>query len=126
MEEDSFYGNLTCNYRPNKIDLTGSVRALCRLCANITNPANGLIMEGNFNCFPTSLKAFGCLLNIAVNLPECQGVLVPDTRNVSVLAESGVYYNTTDRSTSLQYLAMAFRSVSSVVHVAVHKNTICQ
>ncbi len=117
MQDDSFVGNLTCSSKPSHVDLTGTIRALCRICSNVTNPDNGLIMQGNFNCLPSSLLSspFYCLYNQVRSLPECLPLLSRDRRNVSsaVGAVADTYYNVTDGgSRNLQYMAMGFRSVS--------------
>ncbi len=119
MQDDSFVGNITCRPKPGDIDLTGSIRALCRICTNISDPKNDLIMQGNYNCFPSFLKStFYCLYNSLSILPECQHVLYRDRSNVSqaVLAVANTYYNVSNGgSTNLQYMAMGFRSVSGLL-----------
>ena len=91
-----------------------AIRAMCRICLNVSDPANGLVLKGNFQCFaPSLLSQLGCLLDKARPLPECQPFVTPSySAKVTVKAEAGVYYNTTNGVRSLQYLAMAFRSVS--------------
>lgn len=125
IQDDSFIGNFTCNQKPaNTIDLTGSIRALCRICSNISNPDNGLIMEGNYNCLPSSLfsPSFSCLRSIALKVPECLPLLTQDTSNVSVIAEAGIHYNRTTGTSNVQFVAMAFRSVK-YFRVHTHTNT---
>ncbi len=119
MQDDSFVGNFTCSSRPGIINPKGAVRAFCRICTNISSPDNGLIMEGNYNCFPRTLlsSSFRCLYYSAQSLPECQPLLRQDTRNVSVTAAADSYYNSTDGGTkNLRYLSMAFKSVSHYVY----------
>ncbi len=96
--------------------LLGTVNALCRICKNITDPKNGLVLNRNAQCFPDSISKTTTfekfLSNLGVSnyrsLPGCQG-LPPS--NTTVKAKFG--NETTTTSTSLTFLAMAFQSVSS-------------
>lgn len=113
--DEVFHNSFTCPLPRNSISLTGTLRALCRLCLNISNPENGLVLNGTYMCFPQSLlTTFSCLRNYLFLSPECNKVYQEaqhqDKSSTSVLAEYKVD-NNKDGSTSLRYLAMAFRSV---------------
>ena len=88
--------------------LTGTVRALCRLCANLSDPSNGLVLPSGAECFPAALLQSGpsCLRATFSSVTECSGLL---TQAETIDAKFA--HNTT--TNSLVFLAMAFRSVSS-------------
>ena len=94
--------------------LLGTLRAMCRVCHNISNPANGLVLNGTFTCFPPEIvetlesKCLPPGFSLS-NLEECRAA---KSGNSYVRA----HYNYTKTETgagSLRFLAMAFRSVSS-------------
>jgi PERQ amino acid-rich with GYF domain-containing protein len=87
---------------------------MCRVCHNISNPANGLVLNGTFTCFPPEIVETlesKCLpLGFSLsNLEECRAA---KSGNSYVRA----HYNYTKTETgagSLRFLAMAFRSTTS-------------
>lgn len=97
--------------------LTGAVRALCRICANVSNPDNGLALEGNYQCVPASSRdgymqsVMAHLSPIAAALPECGTFLNYNSENRSVYAGGGG--NRTAFGISLLFLAMSFKSTTN-------------
>lgn len=117
MLDPTFNSTFTCPVDPaNENIILGSIRAMCRICKNISNPDNGLILKGNYQCFaPGLVRDFGCLLDLAKGIKEClpfvSSFSSSSSKGVTVKADYGGHVN--DRGTrQLQYLAMAFRSVS--------------
>ena len=113
----NFNSTFSCPLSPGSQTLiTGSIRAMCRICLNISNPDNGLVLKGNFQCFSRALvNDLGCLINIAQGVKECLPLInafTSSSKAVTVKAEHGIHKDT-DGTITLQYLAMAFRSVSS-------------
>jgi hypothetical protein len=113
--DPKFNFTFTCPVDPaNRNIILGSIRAMCRICQNISNPDNDLILKGNFQCFAPGLaNDFGCLLNLARGIRECRP-LVSSASTKGVTVKAGYGEHTDDRGTKqLQYLAMAFRSVGN-------------
>lgn len=116
--DSKFNSTFTCPVNPsNKNIILGSIRAMCRICQNISNPDNGLVLKGNYQCFDPHLQNdFNCLVNLAREIREClpfvRSFTSPTPKGVTVKAGYGKYMD--QRGTrQLQYLAMAFRSVSN-------------
>lgn len=99
--------------------ISGSIRALCRICLNISNPDNGLVLKGNYECLPRAIvNDLSCFLSVFREIKECRPLLESlqsPPKGVTVKANHGMY-NRGDGTKSLQYLAMAFRSVSVCVY----------
>ena len=118
----AFSSTLTCP--PSSFSspppLIATVRAMCRICSNISNPARGLVLSGSFNCFPAKLRPIldNCLYQSArkrvTDLEECR--TVKDSTNAHIEAEFNYTVSSGDQK-SLQFLAMAFRTVSCIYHV---------
>ena len=93
--------------------LLGTLRAMCRVCHNISNPANGLVLNGTFTCFPPEIvktledKCLPPGFSLS-NLEECREV---KGGNSYVRAHYN-YTKTQTGAVTLRFLAMAFRSVS--------------
>ena len=101
------------------VGLDGAVRALCRICKNISEPANGLVLNRSAQCLPQSFQALyrdlGCLATEFLNYryhEECRDMFFPNSDSSSVVAKGPVDSNSTDNTHSLRFLSMAFRSVS--------------
>ena len=114
--DTSFSTLFTCNSNlalANPARVTGALRAMCRICANISNPANNLTLVGNYQCLPRSVQnSLSCLFPVISNIAECRPLLLgADASKVSVSATANVTGSTYGKK-SLFYLAMAFRSVS--------------
>ena len=116
--DSKFNLTFTCPVDPaNKNIILGSIRAMCRICQNVSNPDNGLVLKGNYQCFAPGLaNDFSCLLNLARGIRECLPFVSSFTSSSSkgVTVKAGYGKHMDNRGTrQLQYLAMAFRSVSS-------------
>lgn len=117
--DPAFHGNFSCPRRFNSVGLDGAVRALCRICKNISEPANGLVLNRSAQCLPQSFQALyrdlGCLATEFLNYryhEECRDMFFPNSDSSSVVAKGPVDSNSTDNTHSLRFLSMAFRSVS--------------
>jgi len=108
------------------------VRAICRLCSNISNPNNGLVLDGNYECIPQvsqntdSFHLLSCLLGEVSGVEECREVFARQADNyggggenssISVPALASVSEGEVQGGPGLQmqYLAMGFRSVSTAL-----------
>ena len=94
--------------------LLGTLRAMCRVCHNISNPANGLVLNGTFTCFPPEIVETleSKCLPPGFSLSDLEECRAAKSGNSYVRA----HYNYTKTETgagTLRFLAMAFRSVSS-------------
>ena len=109
--DTAFSSAFTCppSSSSSSFSLSGTVRAMCRLCQNISNPNNSLVLEGTFSCFPSSLTSmlYSCHSIDASRYEECAGVL---GSNDHIDTEYNITSSNGKRT--LNYLAMAFRSVS--------------
>ena len=126
MLDSSFSDVFSCNLNPysgpTRISkLKGALNGLCRLCSNISNPQNGLVLDGNFQCFPQSHGILqSCILEVAKNISECKSLLHSERSKLSVRAKASIVTNQSNvtgmehKHVQLRYLAMAFRSVSSL------------
>ena len=101
--------------------------ALCRICKNITDPANGLVLNKSAQCLPLlsgQNNDLSCLLSEVWryrSYQECRDMFHPNSDSPLVAAHFGVDDSTTDQTHSLRYLSMAFRSVSlECIHVYVN------
>lgn len=123
--DHSFTSLFTCTspYRSppstNTGRLTGALRAMCRICANISNLSNNLTLGGNYQCVPSSGDRYlqsmlSCLQPTMYSIPECSSLFTADPSKISVSATANVT-QTVGGSISLFYLAMAFRSVSLIL-----------
>ena len=108
--DPAFNANFSCPQKSGFVSLKGTIRALCRLCANITDPVNGLVLDRNAQCLPSPSSKFSTLLYCwgisSINqLSECQGV-----------HSKGGYVNphisNEDGRRTMKYYAMTFLSVS--------------
>ena len=104
--DSRFSQTLRCPVQSSS-QVMGTLRALCRLCANLSNPSNGLVLPDGAECAPIGLvqSNLPCLLPIITSMAECSSLLL----QADALDAKYSYNITTNR---LVFLAMAFRSVS--------------
>ena len=125
--DPAFHGNFSCPRKPHSVSLDGAVLALCRICKNITDPANGLVLNRSAQCLPLlSNNDLSCLLSEVWryrSYKECRDMFYPNSDSPSVAAHFDVDESTTDQTHSLRYLSMAFRSVS-LEYIVVYTCTI--
>lgn len=83
------------------------MKALCRLCANLSAISNGLVLPNGAECIPAGLlqSSLSCLQPVVLSLPECKGLQLQ-----AEALDARYFYNAS--TNSLVFLAMAFRSVS--------------
>ena len=122
--DPAFHGNFSCPKRSNSVGLDGAVRALCRICKNVTEPANGLVLNKSAQCLPLTSRdlynQLGCLAREFLRFQyheECHDMFFPNSDSSSVVAKGPVDSNSTDNTHSLRFLSMAFRSVSYLLTV---------
>ena len=119
MLDPVFHGNFSCPRKSNSVSLDGAVLALCRICKNITDPANGLVLNRSAQCLPAIYgqnNYLSCLVSEVWryrSYSECRDMFYPNSDSPSVAAHFDVDDSTTDQTHSLRFLSMAFRSVSS-------------
>lgn len=104
-----FSRTLRCPITAQVSHVTGTLKALCRLCANLSNTINGLVLPNGAECFPVELaqSRLTCLLNVMMSIPECS--------NLQLQADAlDTKYGYNDSTNSVTFLAMAFRSTTYV------------
>ena len=86
----------------------GVVNALCRLCKNISNPDNGLVLKDGAECIPaiSDSGSRSCLQSALSSASECQSLDLLKYTNAEGIQAIGEPENFT-------FIAMAFRSVST-------------
>ena len=93
------------------------VRAMCRICRNISNPANGLVQPNGAKCFPASFASY------LANYQEC-AFLSQTSSSTALTVDPLIYVEAANsNSFSVKSVVMAFRSVSLYtvyVHTYVH------
>lgn len=81
------------------------VRAMCRICRNISNPANGLVQPNGAKCFPASFASY------LANYQEC-AFLSQTSSSTALTVDPLIYVEAANsNSFSVKSVVMAFRSI---------------
>ena len=111
--DPAFKENFSCP-RKTSAPLSGTIRALCRLCRNIIDPDNGLVLNRNAQCFPSTSQFSSWLRCWDVSdLSGCEDVLSLDG---NVALDLKIDRDESGRQ-SLRYYAMGFLSVRAVCSI---------